>query len=58
VQYHLREILPATFERTIQLPAEVNTDQAETKFEYGVLMLHLPKAETAKPKRITIRSEQ
>lgn len=56
--WHYREIPYGRFERTITLPAEVQVDQVEAVYEHGMLTLHLPKAEAAKPKRIQVAVRQ
>lgn len=56
--WHRRELRYGRFERSLTLPTEVQADQAETNFEYGILTLRLPKAEAARPKRIQIKSQQ
>lgn len=42
------------FQRTLQLPASVNIDQAKAVFKDGVLTITLPKAESEKEKKIKI----
>lgn len=42
------------FSRSFTLPAEVNAEQVEATLKDGILTLRLPKAESAKPKQITI----
>lgn len=54
--YHLREMHAGKFMRTITLPMTVKTDKVEATNENGVLMLRLPKAETVKPTRITVKA--
>jgi len=49
-----REIRYSSFERSIQLPTEVEADKAKAEFENGVLTLTIPKAEVVKPKQIKI----
>lgn len=44
------------FQRTLRLPTEVNTEQVEALFKNGVLTIRLPKAEAAKPRKITVSS--
>jgi HSP20 family protein len=53
-QYHLRERRYGSFSRSITLPAEINADNIEAKYEAGILTLRLPKSEAVKPKRIPI----
>jgi HSP20 family protein len=55
--YHLRERRYGTFERTIRLPTDVMTDKAKAEFEDGILTVTLPKAETVKPKTISIKAK-
>jgi HSP20 family protein len=54
--YRLRERRYGAFERSVNLPAPVNTDKAEAEFKNGVLTLTLPKVEEVKPKSIKIRA--
>jgi len=42
------------FERTLTLPAELNADRAQAHFEHGLLRLTVPKAESAKARRIAL----
>ena len=53
--WHVRG-LPQTgeFQYAFRLPTVVDADRADATFENGILTLHLPKAEAAKPKRIQI----
>lgn len=44
------------FEQSYTLPWPVESDQVEATYENGILMLHLPKAEQARVKRIQIRA--
>jgi HSP20 family protein len=53
-QYLLRERGSGRFERTVTLGAELDADKVEARYEHGVLRLVIPKAESAKPKRIAI----
>jgi len=55
-QYLMQELPHGSFSRTLRLPAPVNADSVEAKIRDGVLTLTLPKAESAKPKRISIKS--
>ena len=41
---------------TINLPSGVDSDHIEASYSNGVLSLHAPKVEQAKPKRIQIHS--
>jgi len=53
--YHTRERFYGRYSRQMALPSDVNTDGVEARMENGVLHLRLPKAETAKPRRIEIQ---
>lgn len=53
-QYHLRERHFGSFMRSIALPAAINQDEIGATCENGVLTLHLPKSQEAKPRRIAI----
>lgn len=56
-KYHLRERRYGTFSRSITLPSSVKADGINADYKDGVLVLHLPKAEEAKPRRITVRAD-
>jgi HSP20 family protein len=43
-----------TFARAFTLPSQVNHDKVEASFENGLLTISVPKAEQAKPRKITI----
>jgi len=45
-----------TFTRAIALPAAVDADKVEARYEAGVLTLTLPKSAAAKPRRIAVRA--
>ena len=45
------------FVRAVTLPALVDADRVEAKYENGVLRLTLPKHEAAKPRKITVKGE-
>ena len=53
-EYLLNELPSGSFRRALRLPTEVETDKVEAKIADGVLTLNLPKAETARPKKINI----
>jgi len=55
--FHLRERRYGSFYRSITLPSSVKADAIKAAYDSGVLTLHLPKSEEAKPKRIAIHSE-
>jgi len=53
-RYHYHERRYGSFQRTITLPAEVNTDAAKAILKNGELRLVLPKVEETKSKRIKV----
>ena len=55
--YHLRERGYGHFQRSVTLPEEVKVDQAEAEFSEGILTLTLPKTESAKKKKILVKSK-
>ncbi|GAB4399368.1 MAG: Hsp20/alpha crystallin family protein [Anaerolineales bacterium] len=55
--YHVREQRFASFERSVLLPTEVQTDKAKADFENGILTVSLPKSEQVKPKTINIKAK-
>ena len=56
-QYLMRELPRGSFTRTLRLPVPIEADSVDAKITDGVLTLTLPKAESAKPKRISIKSK-
>jgi HSP20 family protein len=57
VTYHVIERHVGAFERSVMLPTDVQTDKAKADFENGVLTITLPKAETVKPRTITVKAK-
>jgi HSP20 family protein len=54
-QYLMQELPKGSFSRTLRLPAAIEADSVEAKIADGVLTLTLPKAESARPKKIQIK---
>ncbi len=52
--YLLRELPSGSFTRTLRLPAAIEADSVEAKISDGILTLKLPKAESARPKKIQV----
>ena len=52
--YHRIERSYGSFSRSFALPHQVSSDKVEAKFDNGVLSIHVPKAEQAKSRRISI----
>jgi HSP20 family protein len=57
VNWFYRELGTGTFTRTIQFSEPVDGDRIESSFVNGVLTLTLPKAEWAKPKKISVNAQ-
>ncbi|GJL51329.1 Hsp20/alpha crystallin family protein [Candidatus Nitrospira salsa] len=53
-RYHRREREAGKFRRQWNLPTDVDSEQVEAKYRHGMLMIVLPKAESAKPRKVTI----
>jgi len=53
-EYQYREFVMSGYWRQFQLPETLDAEKARAEVKHGVLTLHLPKAEAAKPKRISI----
>jgi HSP20 family protein len=54
--YHMVERSYGSFSRSLALPAAVNAEKIEAKFEKGVLTVTCPKKEPVKPKTIEIKT--
>lgn len=54
-EYHRLERSYGHFTRSFTLPSSVRTDKVDANFDNGVLHIRLPKQESAKPKKISIR---
>ncbi|MFZ5908977.1 MAG: Hsp20/alpha crystallin family protein [Chloroflexota bacterium] len=53
-EYLLQELPGGSFRRTLRMPAAIEADKVEAKIADGVLTLRLPKAESARPKKIKV----
>jgi HSP20 family protein len=56
IKYHRQERGYGNFSRTIQLPFPVDIDKVEANYEKGVLKIWLPRAESDKPRKITVKA--
>lgn len=54
--YLVHELPTGSFVRTLRLPSAIDAEQVEAKIADGILTLTLPKAESARPKRISIQT--
>ena len=50
------ERVHGSFERAVRLPEFVDADRISARFDKGVLSVSIPKAETAKPRKIAIEN--
>jgi HSP20 family protein len=56
-QYLMQELPHGSFSRSLRLPVAIEADSVDARIVDGVLTLTLPKAESTKPKRISIKSK-
>ena len=54
-KYHRIERAYGSFERTFALPEDAKADAVAAEFKEGVLKVHLPKSEQAKPKPLDVK---
>lgn len=52
--WYVSELGSGSFQRSITLPFPVDADHAMASFEHGLVRVSLPKADSAKPKKIAI----
>lgn len=53
-KYYRRERSFGKFERTFQLPVDVNPEKISADYKDGILKINIPKPEEQKPKQITV----
>jgi HSP20 family protein len=56
-KFHRVERSYGTFLRSFTLPEEVAEDKLKAEFKDGMLLVHLPKSERAKPRAIEVKVE-
>lgn len=56
-EWHRQERGFGKFERTIELPTNVDANQVEARLENGVLTIKMAKSPESKPRRITVKAE-
>jgi HSP20 family protein len=54
VEYHRVERVAGRFSRSFSLPQTVKADEIKATYRDGILEIHVPKAEEAKPRQIAI----
>ena len=52
--WYVHELWSGDVRRSLTLPFPVDSDRADARFEQGILRVTLPKAESAKPRKITV----
>ena len=55
VRWHRQERNMRTFEQSLQLSADLDTEKIEAVYKLGILKLNLPKSASALPKKIEIK---
>jgi HSP20 family protein len=55
-RYHRIERAYGRFHRSWQLPSTVDSDKVTAEYQDGVLTVHLPKSEAARPKQIEVKA--
>jgi len=56
VQYLSCELPSGRFSRVLTMPTDLDPAKAEANIKNGVLTLHIPKAEAARPKSIKVKA--
>jgi HSP20 family protein len=54
VSVHRRERAGGQFDRTLNIPSHIDAERAKAEYRDGVLAVHLPLAESDKPRSISI----
>ena len=54
VSVHRRERLSGTFDRTLTVPIQIDAERIKAEYRDGVLALFVPRAESDKPRSISI----
>ena len=54
--YFVRELYCGSFSRTISLPCEVETEEAEAIEKHGLLIIKIPKIDKAKKTNLKVKS--
>jgi len=54
--YYSKELYWGSFSRTINLPEEINTEEAEAEEKHGLLILNLPKTDKSKQTKLKVKA--
>ena len=55
--YHVMERSQGSFSRSLRLPFAADPSQVKAEFKDGLLQIHMPKSENARPKQIQVKVE-
>lgn len=55
--WHVRGMTEGAFQLAVAIPSAINPDAAEAGYNQGIITVTLPKAETAKAKRIALKPQ-
>lgn len=56
IAWHRQERETGRFERTIELPTKVDSNNVEARLENGILFIKMSKSPTVKPKKIPVKA--
>jgi HSP20 family protein len=56
--WHVRGLTEGNFQLAVAIPSVVNADAADAIYENGIITVKMPKAETARAKRIALKGQQ
>ena len=56
VEYLRREVPRRTFQRSFSLGDGIDTEAIDAELKDGVLLVHLPKSDVVKPRKIDVRT--
>jgi len=56
VSYHRRERGTGSFSRVVRFPTDIDADRVTADLRDGVLLIRLPKAEAARPRKIEVHT--
>ena len=51
---HRRERVAGQFDRTLRMPGQIDPDRVKAEYRDGVLAVHLPRAESDKPRSVPV----
>ena len=55
--FYRRERNFGRFHKVVEFPTEVNAEGVKARYQEGILTVTLPKAESARPRQITVETE-